>query len=114
MRRTTGRLKNDYQYATSVVYNNFVWPSCGEAAKVDVRDCARAVLEARMPYQEQGATLADMYDPDNEAYFPKLISAHRRLDAAVEEAYGVDFKGDEDRIVAHLFELYAERTRGEM
>lgn len=110
MRRTTGRLKNDYQYATSVVYNNFVWPSCDEAAKGDVRDCARAVLEARVPYQEQGATLADMYDPDNETYFPKLISAHRRLDAAVEEAYGVDFKGDEERIVAYLFDLYASVT----
>jgi hypothetical protein len=72
-----------------------------------VRDCARSVLDARVPYQEQGATLADMYDPDNETYFPDLVRAHRELDAAVEAAYGVDYHGDEGRIVAHLFDLYA-------
>lgn len=27
-----------------------------------------------------------------------------------EAAYGVDFGGDEEKIVAHLFGLYAERT----
>ena len=26
--------------------------------------------------------------------------------------YGVDFNGDEERIVAHLFKLYAEKTKG--
>lgn len=36
--------------------------------------------------------------------------ALRALDAAVEAAYGVDFKGDEEKIVAHLFKLYAEKT----
>ena len=35
--------------------------------------------------------------------------AHAELDAAVEAAYGVDFNGDEEKIVAHLFKLYAER-----
>lgn len=33
-------------------------------------------------------------------------------DATVEAAYGVDFKGDEERIVAHLFKLYADIARG--
>jgi hypothetical protein len=51
-----------------------------------------------------------MYDPDNEAYFPDLVRAHRELDAAVEAAYGVDYHGDEERIVAHLFDLYASVT----
>nr|WP_293673941.1 hypothetical protein [uncultured Parolsenella sp.] len=36
--------------------------------------------------------------------------AHAELDAAVEAAYGVDFNGDEEKIVAHLFKLYAEKT----
>lgn len=44
------------------------------------------------------------------AFFPELMTAHRALDAAVEKAYGVDFNGDEDRIVAHLFMLYSERV----
>jgi len=31
----------------------------------------------------------------------------------VEAAYGVDFHGDEEKIVAHLFKLYAKKTGGE-
>ena len=41
-----------------------------------------------------------------------LRAAHDALDAAVETAYGVDFHGDEETIVAHLFKLYAEKTGG--
>ncbi len=37
-----------------------------------------------------------------------LLAAHKALDKAVEEAYDVDFDGDEEKIVAHLFKLYAE------
>ena len=57
--------------------------------------------------------MADLYDPDNEWMFPELAKAHRELDAAVESAYGVNFQGDEEKIVAHLFKLYAELTEGE-
>ena len=42
-----------------------------------------------------------------------LREAHQALDAAVEAAYGVDFNGDEEKIVAHLFKLYAEATKNE-
>ena len=66
------------------------------------------MLDARATYDD--ATLADLYDPKNETFFPELIKAHRALDAAVEAAYGVDFDGDEEKIVAHLFDLYAEKA----
>ena len=49
----------------------------------------------------------------NQRKYDDLLSAHQELDAAVEAAYGVDFGGDEEKIVAHLFKLYAERTAGE-
>lgn len=39
------------------------------------------------------------------------MGAHAKLDAAVERAYGVDFNGDEEKMVAHLFKLYAEATK---
>ncbi|MEG1562103.1 MAG: class I SAM-dependent DNA methyltransferase, partial [Raoultibacter sp.] len=61
---------------------------------------------ARECYPE--STLADMYDPDNDFLFPKLTAAHKALDAVVEQAYGVSFNGDEEKIVAHLFKLYAK------
>lgn len=104
----SGRLKNDYQYANSLAYNCFVWPDPTDAQRIEIERCAQAVLDARAV--QDGATLADMYDPDNETFFPDLMHAHKALDGAVEAAYGVDFKGDEEKIVAHLFKLYAEKT----
>lgn len=108
VRVVTGRLKDDYQYSANIDYNNFVWPDPSDEQRKEVERCAQAVLDARDV--QEGATLADMYDPKNETFFPELVAAHRALDAAVEAAYGVDFGGDEERIVAHLFNLYAERV----
>lgn len=108
MRTVAGRLKSDYRYSGGVVYNNFVWPDPTGAQKDEIERCAQAVLDARSA--QDGATLADMYDPDNETFFPDLMRAHRALDAAVEAAYGVDFNGDEERIVAHLFKLYVQKV----
>lgn len=108
MRMVAGRLKSDYSYANTIVYNNFVWPDPTDALRGEVERCAQAVLDARSSYE--GSTLADMYDPDNDFLYPALTKAHKALDAAVEAAYGVDFNGDEEKIVAHLFKLYAEKT----
>ena len=108
VRVVCGRLKDDYRYSASIVYNNFVWPDPSDAQRADIERCAQAVFDARKAQKD--ATLADMYDPKNECFFPELMAAHRELDAAVEAAYGVDFAGDEEKIVAHLFNLYAERT----
>lgn len=100
-----------------IVYNNFIWPGItysnielpdDEAVPTKIRlrveECAEAVLNVRECYAN--STLADMYNPDNEWMFPDLIQAHHELEAA----YGVDFQRDEEKIVAHLFKLYAELT----
>ncbi len=108
MRQVAGRLKSDYRYTNTIVYNNFVWPEATPAQRERIEACAQAVLDARAAHS--GATLADMYDPDNDFLFADLTAAHRALDAAVEAAYGVDLKGDEELIVAHLFQLYAQKT----
>lgn len=108
MRTVAGRLKSDYRYSGGIVYNNFVWPEPTESQREEVERCAQAVLDARDA--QEGATLADMYDPKNETFFPELMAAHKALDTAVEAAYGVDFGGDEEKIVAHLFNLYAEKV----
>ena len=108
MRQVAGRLKSDYSYANTIVYNNFVWPEPDDAQRARIEGCAQAVLDARAAHPD--ATLADMYDPDNDFLFADLMAAHAALDAAVEAAYGVDFGGDEERIVAHLFKLYAQKT----
>lgn len=119
MRSVAGRLETRYRYAPKIVYNTFPWPGATKenidtpveelipyGSRLVIEECARKVLSSRSLYPE--STLADMYDPDNEWMFPELAKAHRDLDAAVEAAYGVDFQGDEEKIVAHLFKLYAE------
>ena len=103
VRTVCGRLKSDYRYSGGVVYNNFIWPQPSEAQRRQIETCAQAVLDARAEHPD--ATLARLYDPDNMP--ANLRAAHQRLDAAVEAAYGVDFGGDEERIVEHLFTLYA-------
>lgn len=121
VRRVTGRLKSDYQYSATVVYNNFTWPGVTKfsldtpvekAVSLDARqrieDCAQAVLNARAAHPD--STLADMYDPNNDYQYPDLIEAHKMLDTAVEAAYGVRFGGDEKEIVSHLFTLYSDVT----
>ena len=108
MRSVCGRLKSDYMYQP-VVYNNFIWPKPTDDQKQHIEYCAQQVLDARDRYPDK--SLADLYDPDK---MPSdLKQAHQDLDNAVEAAYGVNFGGDEEKIVAHLFKLYAEATKGE-
>ena len=119
-----GRIKSDYRYSPSV-YNNYVWPDASDRQRLTIVECARNVLEVREAHP--GSSLAKMYDgispmPSNptkadlrkyeQSEYADLLEAHRSLDAAVEAAYGVDFGGDEARMVAHLFRLYAEATGG--
>ena len=108
MRLVAGRLKSDYNYSNTIVNNNFVWSNATPEQLSRIEACAQAVLDTRAAHPD--ATLVETYDPDNCFLFPDLMAAHSALDAAVEAAYGIDFKGDEDKIVAHLFKLYAEKT----
>lgn len=107
MRVVAGRLKSDYNYANTIVYNNFVFPGSTPEQKQVIEQAAQAVLDARDVHP--GCSLAQLYDPDKMP--ADLLVAHKALDEAVEEAYGVDFNGDEEKIVAHLFKLYAEATK---
>lgn len=101
-----GRLKSDYQYSGSIIYNTFPWPMPTEEQKAQIEACAQAVLDARA--QRPDCSLADLYDP---LTMPaELRKAHRALDAAVERAYGKKFENDAER-VAHLFGLYKELTK---
>ena len=89
-----------------MVYNSFVWPEPTPEQRAAIEACAQSVLDVRNIYPDK--SLADLYDPD---HMPTdLLGAHKALDKAVEAAYGVDFDGDEERIVAHLFKLYADKT----
>jgi hypothetical protein len=97
-----GRLESRFQYGIGVVYNPFPWPDATQAQKLQIRQLAQAVLDARLAHP--GNTLADLYDPN---VMPgDLRQVHRALDVAVDRLYRVGaFQSDRDR-VEHLFGLY--------
>jgi hypothetical protein len=105
VRAVCGRMKSDYQYSNSIVYNNFPWPENPSDKQVKaIEDAAQAVLDARAQFPD--SSLADLYDPLTMP--PVLLKAHQTLDKTVDAAYGKrSFATEADR-VAFLFELYQE------
>ena len=111
MRVTAGRLESRYRYSKEIVYNCFPWPEPSDAQRAEVERRSQAVFDARAAHP--GVPPKDLYDPEKAFLYLDLAEAHRRLDKAVEAAYGADFGDDESKMVAHLFELYAKLTEGE-
>lgn len=107
MRYVCGRLKSDYRYSASIVYNNFPWPNPSDKLKENIEEAAQDVLDARAKFPD--ASLADLYDPD--LMPPDLVKAHNKLDRLVEKAYGKTFTDDAER-VAFLFEEYLKLNEG--
>ena len=104
MRAVCGRLKSDYSYSNSIVYNNFPWPSPTPEQQAKIEASAQAILDARALYPN--SSLADLYDP---TLMPKeLLQAHRQNDRAVMAAYGFSTKMTESECVAELFKLYTK------
>ncbi|MBO4773504.1 MAG: methylase [Bacteroidales bacterium] len=110
MRAVCGRLKSDYRYSVTIVYNNYPWPNPTEEQKSKIEKTAQAILDARAIYPD--SSLADLYDET--AMPPELRKAHQDNDRAVMQAYGFDPKmytdDKESLIVAELFKLYREMT----
>ena len=113
MRTVSGRLKSDYRYSNTLVYNNFPIPNFDDKVKQKIVQTAQAILDARALYPD--SSLADLYD---ELTMPaELRKAHQANDKAVMTAYGmtkvVDGKKtwlSESETVARLFEMYEEMT----
>ena len=105
MRTVGGRLKSDYRYSGSIVYNTFPWPSPTDEQIATIEKTAQAILDARALYPD--CSLADLYD--EVAMPPELRKAHQANDRAVMQAYGFDVKTmTESTCVAELMKLYQE------
>ena len=110
MRAVCGRLKSDYSYSNTIVYNNFPWPEPTEAQRAKIEQTAQAILDARALYPD--ASLADLYDELTMP--PELRKAHQANDRAVMEAYGMPIKGTtESSCVAELMRRYQAMTAAE-
>ena len=108
MRAVCGRLKSDYSYSNTIVYNNFPWPNPTDEQKARIEETAQAILDARALYPD--SSLADLYDELTMP--PELRKAHQDNDRAVMRAYGFDIKTmTESTCVAELFKLYQELTK---
>ena len=102
MRLVAGRLKSDYSYTSTMVYNTFAWPTPNDQQKTNIERSAQAILDARALYPE--SSLADLYDEVTMP--PELRKAHKENDKAVMQAYGFSHNVTEEQIVAKLFDLY--------
>ena len=107
MRAVCGRLKSDYSYSNTIVYNNFPWPDPTPEQKAKIEQTAQAILDARALYPD--SSLADLYDELTMP--PELRTAHQNNDRAVMQAYGFPIKGfTESDCVAELMKLYKKLT----
>jgi hypothetical protein len=102
VRSVCGRIKSDYRYSASIVYNNFPWPEPNEKQREAIEAAAQGVLDARKLFKD--SCLAELYDPTLTP--PELTKAHQKLDRAVDSAYRKSSFGTEAERVSFLFELY--------
>jgi len=107
MRAICGRMKSDYQYSASIVYNNFPWPNPSEKQKEDIEKAAQGILDARALYPD--SSLADLYDT---LTMPQeLVKAHNSLDRIVVNVYGGKGFSSEAERVADLMEKYQQLVK---
>jgi type I restriction-modification system DNA methylase subunit len=113
MRTVAGRLKSDYSYSNTIVYNNFPFP---ENIKPNIREkiemavtlilTFRKIEFDRCEAQNQKCSLALLYNP---LTMPAdLVKAHEVLDKQVDAAYNYKGAKDDAARVAFLFEKYQE------
>jgi hypothetical protein len=107
MSNTCGRMKSDYSYSNTIVYNNYPWPENPTNKQIaNIEKAAQKVLEIRTTFSK--STLADLYN--NLTMPPALVKAHNELDKAVDLAYrSQSFVSDAKRM-EFLFELYEKYT----
>ena len=109
MRLVAGRLKSDYRYSGTIVYNTFPFPNATDEQKKNIENLAEEILLARA--SNAGMTLAELYDPDK---MPEdLKQAHSTLDDAVDKLYRPQgFANTEERL-AHLLARYEQLIEAE-
>ena len=107
MRAVCGRLESRYRYSSSVVYNNFVFPSTVTEEINELLDITgTAIFEARNLYPN--SSLANLYNPITMPV--ELVKAHEANNKAVDKAYGYKGADDDASRVAFLFKLYEQTT----
>ncbi|MFC5378966.1 class I SAM-dependent DNA methyltransferase [Brachybacterium sacelli] len=97
-----GKMKTDYRYSGTIIYNNFPVPPLSEEMEESLTVAALRVLDVREYHCER--TLAQLYDPD---LMPdELRAAHGEVDRIVDSIYSKRaYETDEARL-SDLFAMY--------
>jgi len=105
----SGRMRINYQYSNTIVYNNFPVPALSTAVKEKLTVAALRILDVREYHCER--TLAELYDPD---LMPDdLRRAHAEVDTLVDSIYSKrGYEIDEQRL-SDLFAMYEAMTADE-
>ena len=108
-RAVGGKMKTDYRYSNTIVYNNFPVRELTAAEKQELTQLALRVLDVREYHCEK--TLAELYDPD---LMPaNLREAHEAVDAFVDGLYSKRmYETDEERL-SDLFAMYEDMIAAE-
>ena len=125
MRTVAGRLESRYRYSAGIVYNNFPFPFAAQRqsenatenkARSKIEAAAQAVLNVREQYRQAARekghappTLAQFYNGYTVHPYPELVKAHKKLNKAVDAAYGYTGADNDTERVAFLFDLYQAR-----
>lgn len=107
VRVVCGRIKSDFRYSNTIVYNNFVWARNLDGEKNEsLAKTGQAILDARAPHKN--SSLANLYDPLTMPV--ELVKAHEANNKAVDKAYDYTGADDDASRVAFLFKKYEELT----
>ena len=102
-----GRIKSDFRYSNTIVYNNFIFPSPLTDVQINLlNESANKILSARNLFKN--STLADLYDPLTMPI--ELIQAHQTNNTYVDKVYGYSGADDDASRVAFMFKSYEKLT----
>ena len=102
-----GRLKSDFRYSNSLVYNNYPWPDSVNEKQIKIIEAAaQKVLDTRAEFPN--SSLANLYD--SLTMPPELVKAHNALDKVIDLVYRPQPFTSEAKRMEFLFELYEKYT----
>ena len=111
LRNIGGKLKTDYRYSNTLVYNTFPIPDLSDEDKLEIEDRISYILDVR---DEELLSLAELYGSPLATKNPKpmnerLLNAHKALDRSIDKLYSKkEFSNDEERLSV-LLKMYQQK-----
>lgn len=111
LRNIGGKLKTDYRYSNTLVYNTFPIPNLSDEDKLEIEDRISYILDVR---DEELLSLAELYGSPLATKNPKpmnerLLNAHKALDRYIDKLYSKkEFSNDEERLSV-LLKMYQQK-----